>query len=344
MLACTKCETIPEIHTSGYLEIYTGVPQLMQSLQHLLQLPETVNPVTVRYQNSDELQKICRKIHTTFNEAAREMFFCSTLSDPVDKGASAISFPQFFSRVQRPDYIEIMKSSLFTNHMQPIISLRDNEISGYEFLMRPSNQEYPFYPYELFQMARESGLQSFLDSATRISSIRVSAELLPKGIKRFINFLPSSIYDPAHCLRTTFRAVEEYDVDPNDLVFEVVETEKIEEVDHLKKIFHTYKQEGMKMALDDVGTGYATQEMLLQLKPDYAKIDRSAISFCDEDTEKQKKLFELVEVAREEGITLLAEGIERKEEADFCREAGMTFGQGYYFGKPAERPSSLKMS
>ena len=263
--------------------------------------------------------------------------------DPVDKGATAISFPQFCSRVQHPDYIEIMKSSLFTNHMQPIISLRDNEISGYEFLMRPSNQKYPFYPYELFQMARESGLQSFLDSATRISSIRVSAEFLPKGIKRFINFLPSSIYDPAHCLRTTFRAVEEYDVDPNDLVFEVVETEKIEEVDHLKKIFRTYKEEGMKMALDDVGTGYATQEMLLQLKPDYAKIDRSAISFCDQDTEKQKKLLELVGVAREEGIILLAEGIERKEEADFCREAGMTFGQGYYFGKPAERPSSLKM-
>ncbi|WP_347550227.1 EAL domain-containing protein [Pseudalkalibacillus hwajinpoensis] len=147
-----------------------------------------------------------------------------------------------------------------------------------------------------------------MDSATRIASIRLSAEHLPKGIKRFINFLPSSIYDPAHSLRTTFQAVEQYDVDPSDLVFEVVETEKIEEVEHLKTIFQTYKQGGMKVALDDVGAGYASQEMLIQLKPDYAKIDRSAISFCDQDAKKQKNLFDLVDLAREEGITLLAEG------------------------------------
>lgn len=343
MLACSKCNTIPEIVHKGYLEIYTPVPQLLESLREILKW-ESTNPIIVSYENEHELKDLCDTINSAFNKAAKEMFYCSTLTEPGKKEAATITFPQFYSRVQRPDYIEIMNSSLFTNHMQPIIKLEDNEISGYEFLMRPINQHYPFQPYELFQMARESGLQSFLDSATRISSIRVGAEHLPRGIKRFINFLPSSIYDPSHCLRTTFKAVEKYEVDPNDLVFEVVETEKVNEINHLKNIFNTYKAEGMKMALDDVGTGFATKEMLLELKPDFAKIDRSVISFCDQDLDKQSKLSELVSIAEAEGITLLAEGIERREEAQFCREAGMTFGQGYYFGRPLERPiTSIKV-
>ncbi|MFP3339185.1 EAL domain-containing protein, partial [Micrococcus sp. SIMBA_131] len=101
--------------------------------------------------------------------------------------------------VQHPDYIEIMKQSLFTSHMQPIITLADQSITGYEFLMRPTSEDYLFYPNELFEMARQSGLQSFLDSASRIASLKVSASHLDNGTKRFINFLPSSIYDPAHC-------------------------------------------------------------------------------------------------------------------------------------------------
>ncbi|TKD71532.1 EAL domain-containing protein [Pseudalkalibacillus hwajinpoensis] len=339
MLACSKCNAIPQILLEGYLEVYTPAPQLVESLREIFNL-ESANPIVVSYDNEHELKELCELINNSFNKAAKEMFYCSTLTEPGIKGATAITFPHFYSRVQRPDYIEIMNGSLFTNHMQPIIKLEDNEITGYEFLMRPIKQDYPFQPYELFQMARESGLQSFLDSATRISSIRVSAETLPRGVKRFINFLPSSIYDPTHCLRTTFKAVEKYEVDPNDLVFEVVETEKINEIDHLKNIFNTYKAEGMKMALDDVGTGFATQEMLLELKPDFAKIDRSVISFCDQDIVKQSKLSELVSIAEAEGITLLAEGIERKEEAQFCQDVGMTYGQGYYFGRPAEQPIS----
>ncbi|WP_394174874.1 EAL domain-containing protein [Guptibacillus hwajinpoensis] len=337
MLACSKCNRIPDILFEGYLEIYTPVPQLVESLKEIFNM-ESANPILISYDNANKLKELCEIINCSFNTKAKEMFYCSTLTAPGIKGATSIPFLQFYSRVQRPDYIEIMNNSLFTNHMQPIIKLEDNEISGYEFLMRPTNQDYPFQPYDLFQMAKESGLQSYLDSATRISSIKVGAEYLPKGIKRFINFLPSSIYDPTHCLRTTFKAVEKYEVDPNDLVFEVVETEKVNEIDHLKNIFNTYKAEGMKMALDDVGAGFATQEMLLELKPDFAKIDRSVVSYCDQDVGKQSKLSELVSIAEAEGIILLAEGIERKEEAQFCREVGMTFGQGYYFGKPTERP------
>lgn len=231
-----------------------------------------------------------------------------------------------------------MEEGMFTAHMQPILSLENGEIEAYEFLLRPTNHNYSFKPYDFFEFARNSGLQSFLDSEARKKAIEISSLLIPRGIKRFINFLPSSIYDPAHCLRTTFQAVEEHGVDPGDLVFEVVETEKIHRIDHLNNIFKTYKGQGMKVALDDLGTGYATKELLLALKPDYAKIDRRYIDQCHNDLEKQKALIDLGKLAKEEGILLLAEGIEQKEEADFCAEIGIAFGQGYYYGKPSDKP------
>jgi EAL domain-containing protein (putative c-di-GMP-specific phosphodiesterase class I) len=338
MIACTNCQTIPDIHSSGFIEIFTTVPQLNQSLHDLMGRKELEYPLVLPFQDYENLEAVCDRIHSNFNKAAAEMFFCTTFSENGMEKTQPLSFSQFYSRVHNRNYIEIMKHSLFTSHMQPIITLADQNITGYEFLMRPTREDYPFYPNELFEMARESGLQSFLDSAARIASLKVSASHLGKGMKRFINFLPSSIYDPTHCLRTTFQVVNELHIDPNDLVFEVVETEKIKETDHLKNIFKTYQKEGMKVALDDVGSGFATREMLLELKPDYAKIDRGLISFCDEDPVKQEYLIEMVSLSKEEGIMLLAEGIERKEEVDFCRAIGVPLGQGYYFGKPAKEP------
>ncbi|WP_226658175.1 EAL domain-containing protein [Pseudalkalibacillus hwajinpoensis] len=338
MISCTKCQTIPDIHPSGFIEIFTTVPQLNQSLHHLMGRQQLENPLVIPFQDLGALEEVCDRINSHFNKAATEMLYCATFSNNDREKTQPLSFPQFYSRVQHPNYIEIMKHSLFTSHMQPIITLADQNITGYEFLMRPTSEDFLFYPNELFEMARQSGLQSFLDSAARIASLKASASHLGRGLKRFINFLPSSIYDPDHCLQTTFHAVNEFQIDPNDLVFEVVETEKINDIDHLKKIFKSYQREGMKMALDDVGTGYATREMVLELKPDYAKLDRSLISFCDQDPDKQVRLSEMVSLSKDEGITLLAEGIERKEEVDFCSEIGISLGQGYYFGKPAKEP------
>lgn len=91
----------------------------------------------------------------------------------------------------------------------------------------------------------------------------------------------------------------------------------------------------MKVALDDVGAGFSTIDMLKRLEPDYVKIDRSYISFCDEDAEKRAFLKQVRALTHSMGITLLAEGIERMEEADVCRELGFDLAQGYFFGKPA---------
>ncbi|WP_416151318.1 EAL domain-containing protein [Salipaludibacillus sp. HK11] len=247
-------------------------------------------------------------------------------------------FSQLSLIIKNPIFVKIIQEQLFQSFMQPIIATKDQQVIGYEFLLRPNSKIYTFHPGELFLFAQHTGLQSMLDSQARITSIKTASHFLPTGMKQFINFLPSSIYDPQHCLNTTFAAVKEYGVDPQDLIFEVVETEKIKEVSHLKNIFDTYQKAGMKIALDDIGSGYATIELLKELKPDYAKIDRELIQNCHQSAAKLEKIKQLSEITKAMGTILLAEGIETIEEFNAIKPL-VDLAQGYYFGKPIKNPA-----
>ena len=157
-------------------------------------------------------------------------------------------------------------------------------------MLRPAEHGRAFSSYELFEVARETGLHSFLDRTARITAIETSAKYLARGVKRFVNFLPSSIYNPEYCLTHTFEAIERLSLDPKDFVFEVVETEQIQQLSTLQHIFEVYRSRGMSVALDDVGAGFSTIELMNRLEPDFVKIDRSLIDCCDQDEVKQQKI------------------------------------------------------
>lgn len=247
-----------------------------------------------------------------------------------------VSIQHLYERLKQPDLAHIIHSGEFTSHLQPIVDMKSNEIYGYEALLRTSG--HSVNPGELFSYAHRSGLHSMLDQKARRSAVKAKSEHLTKGVKVFINFLPSTIYVPEFCLQHTFQIVEEFQIDPGDLVFEVVETEKITDVNHLKSIFDTYKASGMKVALDDVGTGYSTLEMLTLLQPDFLKIDRSYVQNCHINEKNQDFLFEVMERARGLDIQVLAEGIETDEEWQWLHKLGTDLGQGYFIGKPKAEP------
>ncbi|MBH0172693.1 EAL domain-containing protein [Fictibacillus sp. 23RED33] len=345
-MSCSQCRPTGDFPESGFLHIRTDHPVLVESLmnlfkEHGLEGIHSGNVASAKYSNLIELQDFMEKSLKTFNEMAVRSFYCSVTSalEEMSVFTPWISFQQFYERMKHIDLYDIIQQQLFTTHSQPIVFLQSGEIYGYEFLLRPSTEEFKFKPYELFQFAERAGLQALLDGNARMTSIRNSAGAVSPGLKRFINFLPSSIYDPKHCLATTFKAAADAGVDPNDLVFEVVETEEIADIDHLKSILQAYQEQGMKVALDDLGAGHSTLSVLKELKPDYVKIDRKIVSFCDEDASKEDMIQKIVEVAREIGAVVLAEGIERKEEADIALKCGVELAQGYYFGRPVPTKS-----
>ncbi|MED1203814.1 EAL domain-containing protein [Heyndrickxia acidicola] len=241
-------------------------------------------------------------------------------------------------RIRNKEMVDVIVSNKFVSYFQPIINLKSHDLFGYEALLRVDHSEKQVPPGMLFEAAHKTGLYSLLDQRARETAIKSRVGKIPNGMKTFINFLPSTIYNPEFCLQHTFSIVDKYNVSPSDLVFEVVETEEINDIDHLKNIFKTYKASGMKVALDDVGSGFATLDILSKLQPDYVKLDRNFISYCDQNTMNQKFLQQAVHISKEMGIKVLGEGIERKEELEFCAAIGMDFAQGYYLGKPVKDP------
>lgn len=246
---------------------------------------------------------------------------------------------QIARNIAEYDTIQIIRGTEFTSFFQPIVSLQDEEVIGFEALLRDPLARVS--PGKLFEVAQGTGLHHMLDMKARQVAIKSRVGKIPNGIKSFINFLPSTIDNPQFSIKNTIQSMEQHHISPEDVVFEVVETEKIDNIIHLKDIFHVYKQQGIKVALDDFGTGYSTFEVLVQLVPDYVKIDRSQIMNCDQDKVKQQYLIDLVKVVKDLGIISLAEGIERKEELDFCREIGIELAQGYYLGKPESKPNLI---
>ncbi|KGP71222.1 EAL domain-containing protein [Pontibacillus yanchengensis] len=247
-----------------------------------------------------------------------------------------ITIQHLYERAIQPELTSIIYKGEFSSHIQPIIDLKSKEVFGYEALLRTTNSSIS--PGELFGFAQRAGLHSMLDQKAREEAVKSKAEHIPKGQKCFINFLPSTIYVPEYCLRHTFNIVRRYNVDPADLVFEVVETEKITNMDHLKNIFETYQASGMNVALDDVGSGYSTIDVLNLLKPHIVKIDREYIRDCHLEKEKQDFLLRVMNTANELGVELLAEGIETIEEYYWLQNNGIQYGQGYYIGKPSPSP------
>lgn len=260
------------------------------------------------------------------------------LPDSV-KPARQFSGADISDWIDNKDVVDVIGRNDFISYLQPIVKADTGEIYGYESLLRTKAE--PFIPPgRLFMTAQRLGMHSFLDKAARESAIIARKNHLQDGQKSFINFLPSTIYNPEYCLRHTFQMIEKYGVQPEDLVFEVVETEKIQDMDHLKKVLSVYKREGMKVALDDVGAGFSTIDILEQLQPDYIKIDRSYVSFCDESDEKQDFIGRALDVARQLNIHTLAEGIERQEELEYCRKMGVGLAQGYLLGRPSPVPET----
>ncbi|WP_080145405.1 EAL domain-containing protein [Marinilactibacillus piezotolerans] len=222
-------------------------------------------------------------------------------------------------------------------HFQPIVKT-DGTIYGYELLARFHDDDgNTLYPNTIFPAAKARGRTFALDRVCRIHAVK-QVDRLQADQKVFINFIPTAIYSPEHCLRTTTLIAKRLNIDPRRIVFEVVETEQIADLDHLKTILHYYQNHGFEYALDDVGAGFNTLEVLKEMKPPYMKLDMEYAQNVSEDPEKQAVAAAFLETARTFQAIPLAEGIERIEDFNWLKSLGYELFQGYLFGKPEPEP------
>ncbi|MCB8888962.1 EAL domain-containing protein [Vreelandella malpeensis] len=217
----------------------------------------------------------------------------------------------------------------FTMAFQPIVDVAHARITTYEALVRGVNGESAF---SILSQVTEGLLYRF-DQACRVKAIEM-ASALNMQTDLSINFLPNAVYEPHACIQATLEVSRRVGWPINRLVFEITETERVNDRQHLTDIIDAYKSMGFKTALDDFGNGYANLDLLTDLAPDKLKIDREIVMNCDRDPRRQALLKAVVTLGRELGISLIAEGIETEAEALWLARVGITRQQGYFYARP----------
>ncbi|MCF6777520.1 EAL domain-containing protein [Thiotrichales bacterium 19X7-9] len=238
------------------------------------------------------------------------------------------------SRLSANWLIDILKEGRILMYYQPIVN-KDKVIIGHEALLRAKSQSNELiYPKKIFDLANHSNLLFYLDREARVNAIINAKQNTFNDLKLFINFNPSSIYDPDFCLNTTIKAAKESNFLSSNIVFEIIETERINDYSYVVEIIKQYKKYGFKIALDDVGAGYSSLNAIMLLKPDIVKIDMQLIRNIDSDSVKQVIVQRLVDVCSDLGIVSLAEGVETEAEYQCLKSFNIGYMQGFYFGRP----------
>lgn len=220
---------------------------------------------------------------------------------------------------------------------QPIVSLQEDALFGYEALTRLPGESGFEGPLELFRFAGEIGEAYRLDRLARELAINGCARL-HEDQKLFINVMAQIMEDPRFSPGRTLGLLEEHHLSPRQVVFEINERSSIEDYPAMQKALEHYRSQGYQIAIDDVGAGYSSLQSIVELRPDYIKVDRSIIQDIHNDEVKEHILHTLQEASDKIGAALIAEGIERQDELDKLREMGIRYAQGYLIGRPAPFP------
>jgi EAL domain-containing protein (putative c-di-GMP-specific phosphodiesterase class I) len=237
------------------------------------------------------------------------------------------------SRKRREGFVKLILEGQVTSVYEPIVEVATRTVFGYEALARGPEGTDLHSPLAMFGGAEEQGLVYQLDCLCRRSGL-AGALHLPAGTKLFLNMRPTTIHDPSFQPEALCRTLERTQLSPSDLVFEISEQESIENFSMFREARDFYGSMGFQIALDDTGAGYASLEAVMELSPEFIKVDRAFVSGIDEDPARQELLRALGTVAERIGAQIIGEGLDTLEELSKLGELGVRYGQGWLFGKP----------
>ncbi|MCW3018273.1 MAG: hypothetical protein JWN10_581, partial [Solirubrobacterales bacterium] len=231
---------------------------------------------------------------------------------------------------------------------QPIWNLDAKTLLGVEALTRPDASYGLSGPAEAFDIAEQIGRVRQLDVLCAENALR-SAPALEAGALLFINLSPLTLDLDADARAWLAPAAERTGLSPQSIVIEVTErfggrTERV--VKRLRRL----REQGFKIAVDDVGTGNSGLEILSKIAPEFVKLDRSVVSAAATESGARAVLMAMATFARQTGAFVIAEGIEDEDMLDFLRTINeerdhlsdpiIQGGQGFGLGRPSHRLST----
>jgi EAL domain-containing protein (putative c-di-GMP-specific phosphodiesterase class I) len=339
---CFRCEVLPDgILGGGRLYLRMPVAFTAQKTRRLASeagwMTEEAGDVFVVDVPTDGLSAIAREMregYTSVERASIRALFVKHGHIPDMRDyLEADSLQKVIARSRLDDVTAVIDGGNLAAAFHPIVDATTLEIFAHEGLIRLPPGSAIAGPGDLFSIARETDTLPNVDLAARRTIISAAAAQ-SYGKNLFVNFMPSSIYDAATCLRSTIALLDDLGFDHGRIVFEVVESDEIVDVPHLIRTLDAYRAAGFRVALDDLGAGFASLNLLHMLRPDFIKLDLELVRDVDRDAFKGMLAGKLIEAARELGMGVIAEGVERAGEWEWLRDHGATFVQGYLFGRP----------
>ncbi|KJB96342.1 diguanylate cyclase (GGDEF)-like protein [Skermanella aerolata] len=246
------------------------------------------------------------------------------------------------------DLRRAMVNGEFLLHYQPIVSLESLEVVGFEALVRWRRPDGSMvYPGDFIGIVEDTGLIVALGfwilreacMATRRWQREFPRET-PLTIS--VNISPRQFAEP-DLVAQVRRIIAETGIDPQTVRLEITESVTIGDADREVSMLSQLKDLGIRLSIDDFGTGYSSLSYLHRLPLDVLKIDRSFVSAMDKSAESFQIVNTIMNLARNLGMHVVAEGAEVAGQIEQLQSLGCDYGQGYFFSKPMDPADVVKL-
>ena len=225
-------------------------------------------------------------------------------------------------------------------HFQPIVDLATRRVIGFETLARWTDRDLgPVSPSVFIPIAEERGIIGPLSQLV-LRKATEAARSWPKDLFLSFNLSPSQLVDQNTGLHI-LSILDRTGFDPRRLEIEITETGLMNDPASAEKIVEDLRRVGIRVSLDDFGTGQSSLGRLREFNFDKLKIDRAFVSSILEDRPSEHIIRAILAMCEGLGMDVVAEGIEEEAQADRLVQFGCTGGQGYLFGKPADADTTL---
>lgn len=239
-----------------------------------------------------------------------------------------------FDKEEEEMVINILNENKLTYHYQPIISAKDGEIVAYEALMRTTTDPQ-LSPMTVLRYAENNRRFYQIEKLTFNNVLeQISKDgFIPDRRKVFINSIPGHILDESDYkeLRARFGDILK------NITIELTEQSELDD-QSLEIVKRRQEDDSYKIAIDDFGSGNSNTYSLLRIKPDYIKLDRLLVADIDHNTKKQYFVNSIITFARENGMKVLAEGVETEAELKMMIRLQVDLIQGFFIGRPEAVP------
>lgn len=232
---------------------------------------------------------------------------------------------------------DALKNHELIMYLQPKYNLHLNEYCGCEALVRWHHPEKGLIrPGAFIPIFEQSGFIKKLDMFMIEEVCKVLKRWEGKGFPEIlisVNISRKNL-EQIGFISSVLEIADRYDIKRKNLEMELTESSIFEDTHHMIEVGRSFREYGFKMSMDDFGSGYSSINLLGSLPLDTIKMDRGFFS----DSLKNKRDYlvvqAMIDLVKKLGMTVLAEGIEKKEEVEILRELDCDIIQGYYYGKP----------